>query len=177
MCVCTSTNNTNDPVLPPNSIQPTFIETKAFASALQSHNSHYTHFWAMLITPQNHSPFRRFYYLDVIVKLTATNRTCIRYWGRRKERKKLVHTHTHTCTHARAPNQEEDMPGSAVPASVTDHNLEVGIRSSSSSYQFHISFFFSQDICWYFSLPGGEIQTSISEGLRFSTLFLRSLLL
>ena len=69
------------------------------------------------------------------------------------------------------------MPGSTVFASVTDHNLAVGIRSSSSSYQFHISFFFSQDIYWYFSLPGGEIQTLISVGLRFSTLFLRSLFL
>ena len=143
-------------MLPPNNIQPTFIETKAFVSAPQSHNSHYTHFWAMLITPQNHSPFRR-------------------YWGRRKEGKKLVHTHTHTHTHT--PNQEEDMPGSTVLASVTDHNLAVGIVSSFSSYQFHISFLFSQDICWYFSLPGGEIQTLISEELRFSTLFLRSLLL
>lgn len=143
-------------MLPPNNIQPTFIETKAFASAPQSHNSHYTHFWAMLITLQNHSSFRRFYYLDLIVKLTATNRTCIRFWGRRKERKKLVHTHT--------PNQEEDMPGSTVLASVTDHDLAVGIISSSSSYQFLISFFFSQDICWYFSLPGSEIQTSVYEG-------------
>ena len=34
----------------------------------------------MLITPQNHSPFRR-------------------YWGRRKEGKKLAHTHTHRHTH------------------------------------------------------------------------------
>ena len=67
-------------MLPPNNIQPNFIETKAFAFAPQSHNSHYTHFWAMLITPQNHSPFRR-------------------YWGRRKEGKKLAHTHTHRHTH------------------------------------------------------------------------------
>ena len=81
------------PCASPNSKQPTFTETKAFASALQSHSSHYTHFWAMLITPQNHSPFRRFYYLDVIVKLTATNRTCIRYWGRRKERKLTFFEH------------------------------------------------------------------------------------
>lgn len=56
------------------------------------------------------------------------------------------------------------MPGSTVLASVTDHDLTVGIISSSSFYQFHIYFFFSQDICWYFSLPGSEIQTSISEG-------------
>ena len=69
------------------------------------------------------------------------------------------------------------MPGSTVLASVTDHDLAVGIISSSSSYQFHIYFFFSQDICWYFSLPGSEIQSSVSEGQRFPTLFLRSLLL
>lgn len=62
------------------------------------------------------------------------------------------------------PNQEKDMPGSTVLASVTDHDLTVGIISSSSFYQFHIYFFFSQDICWYFALPGSEIQTSISEG-------------
>ena len=80
MCIWTSSNNTNDAMLPPNNIQPNFIETKAFAFAPQSHNSHYTHFWAMLITPQNHSPFRR-------------------YWGRRKEGKKLAHTHTHRHTH------------------------------------------------------------------------------
>ena len=66
------------------------------------------------------------------------------------------------------PSKEEVLHSSIVLTSITGHDRDVvTVYSSSSSSP--ISFVLSQELSWFPSLPGGKIQTFISEGLEFST--------